>query len=96
MTDMVKLAGALCGMTEKKEHAIDRKPRGFEDFLQDYFISKNPTLLDDDISDAFGAWVSGLEYERVRVLADIYGQEQFLSGMKHCEQITMNVIKNVG
>ena len=36
---------------------------GFEDFLQEKHYEENPTLLDDDLSDAFDNWVANLEAE---------------------------------
>ena len=37
--------------------------KNFEDFLQDKFIKQNPTILDDDIPDAFDEWLCDIEPE---------------------------------
>ena len=36
-----------------------RTYKDFEDFLQEKFIESNPTVLDDDIPNAFDDWLSG-------------------------------------
>ena len=36
---------------------------GFETFLQEKHYEENPTLLDDDLSEAFDNWVANLEAE---------------------------------
>jgi hypothetical protein len=37
--------------------------KDFEDFLQDKFIRQNPTVLDDDIPDAFDEWLQEIEVD---------------------------------
>ena len=38
-----------------------RNYKDFEDFLQEKFIESNPTVLDDDIPDAFDQWITWIE-----------------------------------
>ena len=44
----------------------------FEDFLQEQHILRNPTLLDDDIPDAFDDWLGNLDTEEWIALGDAY------------------------
>ena len=35
-----------------------RTYKDFEDFLQEKFIESNPSVLDDDVPDAFDRWIT--------------------------------------
>ena len=49
--------------------------KNFEDFLQDKFIRQNPTILDDDIPDAFDEWLCEIEPELWIEYGDEYKKE---------------------
>ena len=38
-----------------------RHYKDFQDFLQEKFIEGNPTVLDDDVPDAFSKWIADLD-----------------------------------
>jgi hypothetical protein len=47
----------------------------FENFLQEWFSSQNPQILDDDLSDKFNDWLAVLEYESYLLLGQQYGRD---------------------
>ena len=47
----------------------------FENFLQEWFSSQNPQILDDDLSDKFNDWLAVLEPESYLLLGQQYGKE---------------------
>ena len=48
----------------------------FEDFLMDYHCRTNPTILDDDLPDAYGDWLAELDSDDWLFLGDKYLKEQ--------------------
>lgn len=56
------------------------KTQNFKEYQQELFSWQNPTLLDDDLADAFELWLSNLEVEDVENMAEEYGRKQFLLG----------------
>ena len=48
--------------------------KDFEDFLQDKFIRQNPTVLDDDIPDAFSDWLGDIEVDLWLEYGDEYAK----------------------
>jgi hypothetical protein len=46
--------------------------RNFEDFLQEKFIRQNPTVLDDDIPEAFDDWLISIEIDMWLEYGDEY------------------------
>lgn len=46
----------------------------FEDFLKEYHCKNSPEVLDDDLPDAYEAWVSELEPVEIMELAEKYGR----------------------
>lgn len=53
-----------------------RTYKDFEDFLQEKFIEGNPTVLDDDIPDAFNDWLADLDVDELIA----YGNQYFKTG----------------
>ena len=60
----------------------EMKHKNFEDFLQDYHCKTHPTILDDDLPDAFDEWISGLDIDRWIYLGDKYLAEQLKEGQR--------------
>ena len=60
----------------KKQIKID-----FEDFLMDRFIRNNPSMLDDDIPDAFSEWVGDCDPNDMITYANYWGK-QLVEGEK--------------
>ena len=50
----------------------------FEDFLKRTHMEDEPTVLDDDLPDAFDAWLEDLGIELMIAYADKWGLEQGL------------------
>ena len=55
--------------------------RTFEDYLEEWHIKLFPQILDDDLPDAFNAWLSSREPQDIIDYAENYGKEQYLAGM---------------
>jgi wobble nucleotide-excising tRNase len=62
-------------LTRGDETEGKRMSNNFEDFLQDKFIKQNPTVLDDDIPDAFDEWLQELAPEEWIEYGDEYKKE---------------------
>jgi len=59
------------------------KYRNFEDYLQEKHIKENPTILDDDLPDAFDDWVAEIDVDAIIEHADAYAKivrEEALNG----------------
>ena len=52
------------------------KHRSFEDFLMDYHCKHNPTVLDDELPEAFDDWIADMCAEDWIHLGDKYLKEQ--------------------
>lgn len=52
----------------------------FEYFLQDRFMELEPQVLDDDLPDAFEAWLEKLDIEELMKFADAFGEYKALEG----------------
>lgn len=50
------------------------KKKDFEDFLQDKFILQNPSVLDDDIPDAFADWIADIDPNDLIAYANEWGK----------------------
>ena len=61
-----------------EEMRAQRNYKDFEDFLQDKFIESNPTVLDDDIPDAFDDWLTELDVDDLIA----YGDQYYKTGRK--------------
>ena len=44
--------------------------KSFEEYLQDQCFEENPTVLDDDMSDFFEAWLSEQDVSSIMICAD--------------------------
>lgn len=51
-----------------------REYKDFEDFLQEKFIESNPTVLDDDIPDAFSNWLTELDSDDFIIYGNQYAK----------------------
>lgn len=56
------------------------KQRTFENFLQDIFMELQPGFLDDDLPDAFNAWLGNKDTDEIMEWAELYGREQYIAG----------------
>ena len=54
----------------KKIEKID-----FEQFLQERFVNEEPQVLDDDIPDAFNAWLENSDLQEIIDYADMYANK---------------------
>ena len=50
------------------------KYKNFEEYLQIKHIEEEPTILDDDLPDAFSEWIANLSQEDLINYADEYVQ----------------------
>jgi len=48
----------------------------FEDYLNEVFMRENPTVLDDELSDAFDDWISDVDAKEIDELAIEYAEIQ--------------------
>lgn len=48
--------------------------KDFEDFLQEKFIENNPSVLDDDIPDAFSDWLADLDVQELIDYGNAYAK----------------------
>lgn len=48
------------------------KYKNFEDYMQEMFMQEEPCLLDDDLPDAFDAWVCELDADSWLAYGDKY------------------------
>lgn len=55
--------------------SLQQQAQSFEEWLQYEHQMENPTILDDDLPDAFSDWVSELTSVDLEVLASRYGQD---------------------
>ena len=67
--------------------------KNFEDFLGDYH-SKDYMGTDDDMPDAYEAWLGELEVDHLIKLADIYGQEKYMEGLQKAKDIVVDAFRN--
>ena len=71
--------------------------RTFIDYLAEKHAEINPTILDDDMPDAFDDWMSDLDQDDLIKFADIYAgikyHEGELKGMDRALQIITEVAK---
>lgn len=58
---------------------VKTKTQTFEDFLQDTHLEDCPTVLDDDLPDAFNAWLE-MDIESLIAYGDEYGKKMFKAG----------------
>ena len=56
--------------------------QNFESYLMEYFTRVEPSILDDDIPDAFNDWLENVDMDTIFKVADYYGREQFVNGGK--------------
>lgn len=47
----------------------------FEKFLENICFTLNPSVLDDDMSDFFDAWLGGLDGEQFIKYGQLYGED---------------------
>ena len=71
------------------------KQQTFEEFLGDIHYKQNPAILDDDLPDAFDAWMGEIEQDELIRLADLYGMSQFNEGIKRGSDVALEAIKSV-
>ena len=55
----------------------------FKQFLEQHHSKLYPTLLDDDLPDAFDDYMSEKEQDELINLAELWGKGQYLSGQAH-------------
>ena len=51
------------------------KEKTFEEFLQERHMEECPTVLDDDLPDAYGAWISERDIQEIIDYAGKWGEE---------------------
>ena len=56
--------------------------QSFEDFLKQTHVEDEPMTLDDDLPDAFDAWLGELDKELMILYADKWGAEQRMAEVK--------------
>lgn len=71
------------------------KHKDFEDYLQDKFIRENPSVLDDDVPDAFSEWLADADVSDVIRWADAYARHCFSEGMLSGQRTTVQAIDMV-
>lgn len=54
----------------------------FESFLQNKHIVENPMLLDDDLPDAFDAWLGELQADDFIKYGEEFGEMKYEVGIK--------------
>ena len=64
----------------------------FEDYLQEKHFEENPTLLDDDIPDAFNEWLENVDTQDVIEYADIFIKRVLEAKEKEVKE---DIIKNI-
>lgn len=69
------------------------KKQTFEEFLAEKHVEMQPEILDDDIPDAFDAWMSDMEQDELVRLADLYGMSRYNSGLKEGSDLIIEAIK---
>ena len=47
----------------------------FSEFLENYHMAENPTVLDDDLPDSYDDFISNLSVEEIIAIADIAMEE---------------------
>ena len=52
----------------------------FEEYLQDQFSDTSPEVLDDDMPDAFDAWLGDMDVNEVMKYAEAFGRKIYLDG----------------
>lgn len=66
------------------------KERGFEDFLKDMHMRAEPTVLDDELPDAFEHWFTNLNADEYMKLGNLYGREQRIVGAEKMSKHLLN------
>lgn len=64
----------------------------FEDFLKDWH-AKYYHGTDDDMPDAYEAWLYEVGTDGIIRLADVFGKEMEIRGIKHVGEIALNAMK---
>lgn len=61
----------------------------FEQFLQElcFDINRDKMILDDDLPDFFDNWMSTVTVEEMLRWGQLYGDGQFINGMKNVMKI---------
>jgi len=54
--------------------------QNFEQYLMEYFVKVEPTVLDDDIPDSFSDWLENVDMDTIFEVADLFGREKVLEG----------------
>jgi len=54
--------------------------QNFEQYLMEYFVKVEPTVLDDDIPDSFSDWLENIDMDTIFEVADLFGREKVLEG----------------
>ena len=52
------------------------KTETFENYLQDQFMKREPQVLDDDLSDAFDAWLADLDIDDLLMYGEEFAQKR--------------------
>lgn len=68
--------------------------QNFEGYLMEYFCKVEPTVLDDDIPDAFNDWLEGIDIDTIFKVADSFGRLKFLEGKLEGEQKIIDSVIN--
>ena len=68
------------------------KYKDFEDFLMDIFMQSNPSVLDDDLPDAFDCWLEQLSADEWLNYGDSYAIKKAL---EHIDNIQKKAVSNV-
>lgn len=55
--------------------SLQLQSKSLEEWLEYQHMEENPTLLDDDLPDAFSDWISELTEEQLEAYATRYGQD---------------------
>ena len=61
--------------------------KDFEDYLQYVHMDENPTLLDDDLPDHFGEWLSQLDSDEWIVYGDRYAKHAVKADQEKAQEI---------
>ena len=65
----------------------------FEDWLMMEHAKQNPTILDDDLPDAFNNWICFFEPDEWLHYGELYGVERALKAMDKAEKIMKGEFK---
>jgi len=69
--------------------------RTFIDYLAEKHAEENPTILDDDMPDAFDDWMAELEQEYLIKHADIYAGIKYHEGKLAGMDRSLEIIKGL-